>query len=331
VASYIQKLAEQGEGRWRYDLLQIYMRDVELHRSFTAKDAQSIFQEIEKCPERRSELIEQVIHGNLKLVVKLAFKHLWRGTRAGLTVMDLIQEGAFGLMRATETYDWRVATFSTYAARGIDWSIKRAVTDYSQGHGTRVPNHVHDVMNRVYKVRTTLEKTLERAPKPREIYTEFKRIEKKEGQKAPTLKELGRAISVAERGALTLGDGSDGDDGVIDFTNFLPSQTLPPDTLIHAKEQLSPLRVVIAAVEHEIEQMPVRTATVLTLRLGLGGRHEQTLEQVAQRYELTRERIRQIEVQGLKRLEERLGFNRDDITRVLAIQDELLRLIESAT
>ncbi len=220
-----------------------------------------------------------LIQSNSRLVISIAKKY----TGQGVPFLDLIQEGNLGLMRAAEKFDYRRGNkFSTYATWWIRQSITRALAD--QGRTIRVPVHMNDRIRRVYGVAQSLEQELERKPSPEEIAREMSlsRHQVKQALRA-SHRPLSLEKPVGEEGDSELGQFVE-DDGA-------------PDPVEEAS--LFKLR---EDVEELLHSLTPREERILRMRYGLGGTKRHTLKQVGKKFGLTRERIRQIEQEALRKL-----------------------------
>jgi RNA polymerase primary sigma factor len=242
---------------------------------FDAEEREHLEQSIEEARLAREHLIE----ANTRLVVSVAKKYLGRG----VPFLDLIQEGNLGLMRAVEKFDYtRGYRLSTYATWWIRQTITRAVAD--QGRTIRVPVHMGDQISRLYKTAHRLEQECGRRPTPEEIAQEMGL----KPRKVRWILKVSRYPLSLER---LVGEEEDSELG-----SFIEDDSIPPP------DQSAHQHLLCDKVEEVLNTLTPREARILRLRFGLQDGRSYTLEEVGQKFGLTRERIRQLESRALRRL-----------------------------
>ena len=259
------------------DSLRLYLRSIGRVSLLTAEQEVSLAKRIERGD---MDAKQQMVEANLRLVGSIAKGYLGRG----LTFLDLIQEGSLGLIRAVEKFDYRRGyKFSTYATWWIRQAVTRAIAD--KGRTIRIPVHMVEKLNKVVHVERQLVQSLGREPSPEEI---AKELEVTEREVRDILRMSQQPISlekpVGEEEESELGD-------FVEDQNAVSPFEMASDNL--RKEN----------VHHALAALPQREREVIEMRFGLTGGRPRTLEEVGRAFNVTRERIRQIENHTLKKLE----------------------------
>jgi RNA polymerase primary sigma factor len=259
------------------DSLRLYLRSIGRVNLLTAEQEVLLAQRIERGD---MDAKQQMIEANLRLVVSIAKSYLGRG----LTFLDLIQEGSMGLIRAVEKFDYRRGyKFSTYATWWIRQAVTRAIAD--KGRTIRIPVHMVEKLNKVVHVERQLVQQLGRDPTPEEIATELE----------TTVREVRDVLRMAQQPiSLEKPVGEEDDSELGDLVEDHTAES--PFELAAEHLRQENLRRALAA-------LPAREREVIEMRFGLTGERPYTLEEVGRAFNVTRERIRQIENHTLKKLE----------------------------
>ncbi len=259
------------------DAVRLYLQNIGRVALLTKDDEVRLAKRVEQNDMAAKNAL---IEANLRLVVSVAKRYQGRG----LTLLDLIQEGNMGLIRAVEKFDWRRGfKFSTYATWWIRQSMTRALAD--QSRTIRIPVHMVERMNKVAKARRELSQELERAPTPAEIGV---RVEMPP-EKVEELLKMGQEPVSLEAPVGT------GDDPAA-LGDFIEDEVRDrPDAQVTKLMRE-------AGVQDVLDGLPLRERRVIELRYGLDPEGPLTLEEIGTRVGLTRERVRQIEVKTLQML-----------------------------
>jgi len=259
------------------DSLQLFLKDIGKVRLLTAQEEVDLAKRIERGD---LDAKQKMVESNLRLVVSIAKNY----RNQGLPFLDLIQEGTLGLVRAAEKFDYRKGfKFSTYATWWIRQAIARALAD--KARTIRIPVHVVEKLNKIGRAERKLVTELGREPTAEEI-AEVTGIDPEE---VDSIKRSAQAPVSLEKPV--------GDEEESEFGQFIADERAE-SPYERAAEILTK-----EALREALENLSYRERRVLELRYGLGGEHPRTLDEVGRTFNVTRERIRQIENQSLKKLQ----------------------------
>ena len=262
------------------DALQLFLNEVGRYELLTAEQEVELAKRIERGDKAAKD---QMVNANLRLVVSIAKKYQGHG----LSLLDLIQEGIIGLIRAVEKFDWRRGyKFSTYATWWIRQAVQRGVAN--KARTIRIPVHIVEREQRIARAERELTAKLERDPTDAEVAKAAKL----------SVKQV-REVRGAARAVASL-DKPVGENEGTAFGDLFAGQSAEPEEELHLSLREETLR-------HAVADLPERERGVIELRYGIDGDDPQSLEEIGRRLGLTRERVRQIEAQAL----ERLAVNRE--------------------
>jgi RNA polymerase primary sigma factor len=260
--------------------IKLYLREIGQVPLLTVQQEIELAAKIQKGDKAARELM---IKANLRLVVKIAHDYDW----LGMPLLDLINEGNIGLMKAVERFDPKKGgKLSTYAAWWIKQSIKRALAN--QGKTIRLPVHLVDKISKMRRVAMKLQEEFGREPTDEELGEEM-------GMTASRVAQLRTAAIRPASLDAPVGDEDD---------SHLFGDIIEDEQAETPYEQLEE-KTVTTMLRDMVKTLPPREATILTFRFGLDGGSERTLEEVGQKFGVTRERVRQIQNIALRRMIEK--------------------------
>jgi RNA polymerase primary sigma factor len=263
------------------DAIQNYLKEIGKYSLLTFKEEKELAKRVGRADK---EARKKLIHSNLRLVVSIAKKYL--GRTPHLTLLDLIQEGNFGLFKAVEKYDWRKGfRFSTYATWWIRQAITRAIAD--QARTVRLPVHIVESLSKYSRIKRRLLQELGREPLPEEIATEMQ----EDVEKIKNLEQVSQGTVSLEQPIGTDEKESKLEEFIEDKKTITPSGSASLSIL---KEQIKDI----------LQDLTAREREILTMRFGLEDEIPHTLEEVGQKFNVTRERVRQIQQRALEKIKE---------------------------
>lgn len=263
----------------KIDSIRMYLREIGQTAMVSAREEKELAKRIEKGDE---EAKKGLIKANLRLVVSIAKRYVGRSWN--LTLLDLVQEGNLGLFRAVEKFDWRKGyKFSTYATWWIRQAVTRAIAD--QARTIRVPVHMIETISKYEKAKRRLLQNLGRDPLPEEIAAEM----------GIEVEKIYHIIQIKQR-AVSLETPVGDDDKNSVLAEFIEDEKTPSPLTMAARNLLK------KRLEEISTELTPREKKILAMRFGLEDGVTHTLEEVGKIFEVTRERIRQIQAKALEKI-----------------------------
>ncbi len=277
----IDRIRQEGGGRRDkgIDILRKKVRKIVEEAGLPGAELRASYQRIAKAEKQCTDARNELIKANLRLVVSIAKKYINRG----LSLLDLVQEGNIGLMKAVEKFEYRRGyKFSTYATWWIRQAITRAIAD--QARTIRIPVHMIETINKIIRISRELVQDLGREPFPDEIAERM-------GFPADKIRKILRITK--EPISLETPVSDDEDTHLSDLIED-KNTPVPQESVI--------FRDLIEQLNKTLSTLTPKEERVIRMRFGIGEKYDHTLEEVGQVFEVTRERIRQIEEKALKKL-----------------------------
>jgi RNA polymerase primary sigma factor len=267
--------------------LEMYLQEIDASPLLSAAEEKALCRRIinDSCPLAR----EHMIRSNLRLVVSIAKRYMNRG----LPLVDLIEEGNLGLLKAVENFNPEVgARFSTYGTWWIKQAIKRALINAVQP--IHIPAYMVELIAKWKRASRELEEKLGRQPSTQELAEAMEMPPRK-------VRMIRKAVRAFQRPAQS-GSGEDGEAPMLSEM-LSDERSLPPDEQVLQDDDLTTIGLLLNAIDD-------REAKILRLRYGLDGQEPLTLKEIGKEIGLTRERVRQIEIDALRKLNTRLTSDR---------------------
>ncbi|MFA4890126.1 MAG: sigma-70 family RNA polymerase sigma factor [Candidatus Paceibacterota bacterium] len=279
VDEKVSKKMDAGLDHTTTDAVQTYLKEIGKIPLIKADEEKELAKRIEKGDEEAKNLL---IKANLRLVVSIAKKYV--GRSPDLTLLDLIQEGNFGLFRATEKFDWRRGyKFSTYATWWIRQAVTRAIAD--QARTIRIPVHMVETITKYKQVLKRLAQDLGRDPLPEEIASEMNM----EVEKIYHIQKIDQDTVSLEAPV-----GSEDENSTLG--EFVKEDKIP------SPDQQASLQLLGDQIREIISDLSPKEQKILAMRFGLKDGITRTLEEVGNEFGVTRERIRQIEAKAVEKI-----------------------------
>jgi RNA polymerase primary sigma factor len=278
TASKDDKKLTEGLDRVSLDAVQMYLKEIGEIPLINASKEKELAKRIEQGDEEAKAILTKA---NLRLVVSIAKKYI--GRSPDLSLLDLIQEGNFGLFKGVEKFDWRKGyKFSTYATWWIRQAITRAIAD--QARTIRIPVHMVETISKYKQVVRRLAQDLGRDPLPEEVATEMNI-------------DLGKVHHIQQIDQATISlESPVGDEEDSTLEEFIKEEK------ILSPAQQTSQKFLVDQIENILKDLSPKEQKILRMRFGLNGEIPHTLEEVGKEFGVTRERIRQIEAKALEKI-----------------------------
>lgn len=312
-----------------FDNLKLYMAPFWNYPVLTNKaDWDALFHQYKNGDQRAAR--DLLVYHNIKLVLSIALRHSGKG----LPLLDMVQEGVIGLMTAIEKFEpERGYVLSTYATWWIRQAITRAIHDTGGRYAYRLPVHLAEKVAVVAHALSDFWKMHGRWPRTTLELLEQVRLGESKAAKTFTLREVKRCHRYILLGATKSLDEPVGrSDGEREVTrgDYVEDRRFNTETIVEARRLVREYNKAILRVERALTLMPAREAMVIRLRCGLDEFEPMTLQQVGDRYELTRERVRQLEVIAFRKLKDLgIAITFSELEELLRVRDDLLHIAAS--
>ena len=279
IAEYPDKAGQLEEVRLDVKRAQKRLALIEKSEKMAINYYKKVYKDLSKSEGQARAAKREMIEANLRLVISIAKKY----TNRGLQFLDLIQEGNIGLMKAVDKFEYRRGyKFSTYATWWIRQAITRSIAD--QARTIRIPVHMIETINKLNRIQRQLLQKMGREPTPEELAEEMEMPEDK----------IRKVMKIAKEPiSMETPIGDDEDSSLGDFIE---------DSNILSPSDSADLEGMSETVREMLSTLTPREAKVLRMRFGLGMNTDHTLEEVGKQFDVTRERIRQIEAKALRKL-----------------------------